>query len=155
LLDNGNGKLALRASGASEVLTLTNQNTYSGPTDVSSGTLVFTYNGSATNSAITAGSSGTVRLDNRAGVVTNRLSDAADFTLNGGRFELFGHNAEPVEEFLGTLKFSAAATILVDQPGDTPTLLTFSAANRVNRGTLDVVGSGHQHGAASRLQRER
>ncbi len=79
--DNGSGKLALTINATT---TLTGTNTYSGATSIS-GTLALSGNGSALNSAVTVNNGGTLRLDNSTAVLANRVSDAADVTVEQDR----------------------------------------------------------------------
>ena len=141
LQDNGSGKLAFDAFG-SAIQTLTGTNTHSGETTAIFGTIVLSGNGSVLNSPVSPSTAGTVRLDNSATVLANRLSDSLDLTLEGGTLALIGHSSTAVEEMAGNLRFSGSGKIAVTQPGALLTQLTFAGSSRIARGTLDVSGPG-------------
>lgn len=142
LQDNGSGKLGLEISASADTVTLAGPNTYSGPTLIRFGTLAFSENGTASNSEITIHPGGTLRLDNSATALADRLSDASGLTVQGGLIELVGNSSASVEEQLGVLKFSGAVSVSATQPGSATTLLTFAGAIRENRSTIDFGGNG-------------
>ncbi len=159
--DNGAGKLAFdlltgndftRITSGTDVLIrarptnlgtqiLTNANTYSGPTTIALGSVEFSGNGSALNSAMFVSTYGTLRLDSTAVANSNRLSDSLDVTIKGGRFEFIGHSTTAIAEQAGPLQFSGATVISTNQPGALASL-TFAGAVRQNHGTLDLIGNG-------------
>lgn len=140
--DNGSGILGLEVFATGSAVTLAGNNSYSGATKIRSGTLSFSENGSALNSAVNIFSGGTLRLDNTTTALTNRLSDSADVTIENGRIEFAGHSATALEENLGALKFSGAIAVNAAQSGATAALLTFASATRQNQGTIDFSGNG-------------
>ncbi len=141
LQDNGSGRLAVEAFGSP--LTLQGANTYSGATEATATTLTFNGNGSAVNtSSVTVTQTAILRLDNSTTALGNRISDTAEINLFAGRLELLGHATTAVEEQLGTLKFSGAATVYAQKGGTADTLLTFSGAARQGHSTLNLTGTG-------------
>jgi autotransporter-associated beta strand protein len=138
LEDNGSGILAVDQA-SSDSWTLTNTNSHSGTTKISS-QLTFAGNGSAANSSIR--NLGTLSLDNSDTVVADRVSDSLPFNLLGGDIQLKGNAVTPVEEVIGQLNFYRASKIVVSQPGSAATQLTFGDLERDGHATLNIDGSG-------------
>lgn len=141
--DNGSGKLAISVfAGSNSTVTFAGANTYSGATTIQLGTLALSQSGSVLNSAVTVQSSGVLQLDNSAVAMANRLSDTIALVMQSGRFNFIGNSLTAVDEQVGNLNFSGAASISNTQPGAAASLLTFSGATRVSNGTVDFSGTG-------------
>ncbi len=145
LEDNGAGILALSLDALSnQAQTLTNVNTYSGPTSINESTLAFTDNGSAVNTSMSLTDTGTLLLDNRVAVVSDRISDTYPVTMDAATLRFIGNNTTSVEEHVGPLKLVAPSTVKVEQPGAAPAQLTFAGLQREGHATLNIVGPGVQ-----------
>lgn len=103
LRDNGAGILDLSSSGVQE---FTAANTYSGASTVSRGTLTFSGNGAALNSAF-AITGGRLLLDNTITNLADRISDTLPISI-AGTLSLRGNGAAPATETLGPLRSSGA-----------------------------------------------
>ncbi len=147
VLANSSGTLSVTKAGSGTWLFSTN-NTYTGATTVSGGTLGLTgANGTILSSGgVTLANGGTLLLDNTATANnTNRLSNANTVTMNGGtlRFSNSGGAASYLE-VAGPLSVSQNAnTIATVQAasGQTATL-TFASLARTAGATLNFTGAG-------------
>jgi autotransporter-associated beta strand protein len=86
---------------------------------------------------------GTIRLDNTTAVAT-RLGSAPTLNLGGGgSFQILGNSTASASETLGafTLSGGASVTILGASATAQTTTARFSSLNRVNKGTLFLVGT--------------
>ena len=141
LQDNGAGILALNSSGPQE---FTAVNTYSGATTVSAGTLTFRQSGTALNSPLKI-TGGTLRLDNTALNVADRISDILPITV-AGTLTLRGNATAPSTEILGPLRFAGTLGIIDVSPSPAqPAAFVFdSLAPRAagESGVLYFQGSG-------------
>jgi autotransporter-associated beta strand protein len=144
LQNNGAGILGLTETGLDQTWTqtLTNVNSYSGPTAIRNSALIFAGSGSALSSAMKLTGAGELVLDNSGAVVSDRVSNSLGFTMTDGALRLIGNNTTPVQEVMGTLSAKGAATITVDQPGSAAAQLTFAGLQRQGSATVDVVGPG-------------
>lgn len=143
LADNGSGILAVNFSSGLAAQRLTNVNTYSGPTSVNVGGLIFSGNGTALDSSsfsITSGA--TLGLDDSGTVVTDRISDTNPISNAGGTILLTGNASVPVEEKLGQLTISGVPNVSVTQPGAAAAQLTFAGLQRIGHSTMIVSGPG-------------
>lgn len=149
LQDNGSGILALQFSAPNATESLTNANTYSGPTTISEGTIAFSGNGSALNSAISIHTRSALLLDNSSSILANRISDSAPVSLTAGAIQLNGNATTPVEEIAGPLTLSGVSSITVAQPSSAAAQLTFSTFQRNGHAILNIVGPGVKLGGLS------
>ena len=146
VLANSSGTLSVTKTGTGTWLFSTN-NTYTGSTTVSGGTLALTgVAGSILSSSVTLGVGGTLLLDNKSAANnTNRLSNANTVTMTGGtlRFSNNGGAANYLEA-AGPLSISQGTnTVATVQaaPGMTSTL-TFSSLTRTAGATVNFSGAG-------------
>ncbi len=148
LQDNGPGILALIVAGTG-TQTLTAANPYSGPTTITAGTLAFSGGGSALNSPVTI-AGGTLRLDNSATLLADRLSDTLPITVRG-TLAFIGNSAAPASETLGALHFptSRGNITLTPDPAQAATLLFESLAPRTAGEGGVLYFSGTNLGAAA------
>ncbi|HEY7088010.1 MAG TPA: autotransporter-associated beta strand repeat-containing protein [Tepidisphaeraceae bacterium] len=143
-----NGSGALNKTG-SDLLTLTNANSYSGATNVRSGSLILGNGGSILNSPqILAG--GTVLLDNGFTNVSNRIADTASITFLGSALTVTGNGGAPTAETLGAATFNGGITFVSAQASVFNVSVTMASANRVDRGT--VFFRGDDLGSAPDIQ---
>ncbi len=148
LQNNGGDVLALQMnSGNAAQETLTNANSYSGPTTILAGTVALAGNGSVLNSVITISPSretlnATLILDNSSAALANRISDSAPVTMNGGSIQFIGNSTTPVNELAGSLNISSFTNITATQPGSAAAQLSFAGFTRNAHATLSVVGPG-------------
>ncbi len=143
LEDNGSGVLAMAFNSGLATQALTNVNTYSGPTTVGGGTLIFSGNGTALNSSsFSISRSATLSLDDSSTVVADRLSDTSPISVESGAIQLKGNNSVPIEEKSGRLTITGIPTVTVTQPGNAATQLTFAGLQRNGHATLTVSGPG-------------
>jgi hypothetical protein len=128
---------------ATERLSLSAANTYSGPTSSDAGITFEGPNGSARNSlSFTVSGLG---LDNSDGVNNDRINDAATITLRGGGFGLAGHLTESVTEVVGDVVLARGRNYLsahryADSASET--LLHMRSLTRQNRAVASVSGAG-------------
>ena len=124
-------------------LTLTANNTFTGPVTVSAGTLTLSGAGAlSTATAATVNAGATFTLDNTATSNNNRF--IAPLTLAGGTFNLLGNTAGTAVT-IGTLTASATApgsVLSVAPTSAAAAQLTAAALNVPNGGTLVVRGTG-------------
>jgi len=164
LKDNGAAQLALTISlpaaggrfisgtGASQIIVATgpstdtqvlgNANTYSGETEINSGTLSLSGNGMISDSTVTVSSLGALVLDNTAVANANRISSSAVLTLGNSGVQLIGNGVTAVNQLAGTLSIQGATNVTVTQSGGAVAQLTFAGFTRNAHATLNVVGSG-------------
>jgi autotransporter-associated beta strand protein len=134
--NGGTPTLSLTKTG-SGTLVLTNDNTFTGQTTVTAGTLQLGLsNGSSTGSIagnIAVGASGTLNL-NRTGKFSTLgiLSGSGTLNLNYGQLELLGSNT-----FTGTAAISSGATLTIGTNASFSTSATIA-----NAGTLEYSKSG-------------
>ncbi|MGV3659502.1 MAG: autotransporter-associated beta strand repeat-containing protein [Prosthecobacter sp.] len=134
--------LLMRGTGR---LTLANANTYDGATSVTNGVLALSGNGTLDQtSVITVTGKGTLRLDNSAIDLADRVSNntALDINLDGGLLDFISDGVESSETF-ARLDINGNGLARIQVSGGGSSTLTFAAVNFANTGsTLDLTGVG-------------
>jgi fibronectin-binding autotransporter adhesin len=147
---------AFTKSGAGFV-TLTGLNTYSGTTTVSAGWLTLKDFGADINtSSIIVSSGATLRIDNNSAAnLTDRISDTANVTLNGGTLLFIGAPGIALSETIGTLTLgSNFGSTVISQASTTSgssVNLTFGQLTRNNYSTVSFIGAGVDLGATNQI----
>ncbi|MCS7033975.1 MAG: autotransporter-associated beta strand repeat-containing protein, partial [Phycisphaerae bacterium] len=97
-------------------LSLTNNNSFAGPTQILAGSIGLSGNGvlSATSAVL---SRERIVLDNTGMNLLNRVSDAASLTLFGSTLDFLGSPGAASSEVLGQTTFSRGATVVTITPG--------------------------------------
>lgn len=141
IADGGSGFSLTKGGGGTGTLILTGDNTYSGATIVSSGTL--SASGANTNqalggtSSVTVNSGGTLLLGN-----ANQINNTAGMTLAGGTFNTGGFS-----ESLGALTLNSSSTIDLASGSS---ILSFGGTSTRTAGTLTISNwSGSQSGGGT------
>ncbi len=153
---NGSGTVALTKDGTG-TWTLSAANSYSGVTAVNNGTLVLSgalgAAASSTGYAVTNGA--TLSLYNASGAnATNRLSDTATLTLNGGTLSFTNDgSAADFLENAGTLAVNLGASTVAATPaaGGQASTLRFSAITRTPGATVNFTGTGLGESGQNRI----
>ncbi len=130
---NGGGLAGGFAMSGSGVTTSTNNNTYTGATTVSAGTLSLAgASGAMTGTASLAiGNGATFTIDERGfAAVANRLNNSAAITINSaGTFKYIGSDLANSTESIGAITLNnAVATITVNSSGSNTATVTAAAA---------------------------
>ena len=130
-------------------LVLTAANTYTGATNVTSGTLTLSGNGTAlSSSGFTVNQGGTLTLDNTGtnlaegnGGSTGRIGNGTALTLNGGTFNFLGNATTTSTQNIGTLTLGASGQATISSTnGAGGSMLFFSTLSRAaNGGTVNFV----------------
>jgi fibronectin-binding autotransporter adhesin len=144
---SGSGGITLDQAGQSGVMTFTNSDTYSGPTNlVRNAFLSLTgANGAIASSPTVSVTGGGITLgDGTTNNNSNRLGDAAAVTLNGGTFQLLSSNvAGGTSETVASLGLTGGRNVIALTPNATgPTQLSATGPlSRSGQATLLVVAN--------------
>lgn len=126
---------------------LTGANSYLGSTSVTSGAMTLSgVNGALTTSGLSLSNGSTFTLANTSAANnTNRFSDTASITSNGG-FIVFSNNAGAVNysETIGALNLNSGSTILTtgQAAASQTSVLTFDSLNRTGSSIINFSGAG-------------
>src|SRR6185369_403978 len=86
-------------------------NSYLGTTTVNAGTLTVAGSGSiSTSTSVVLNLGGTLKLDNTATSVNDRIGDAVQVSMNGGTLLFVGNKSGPTTEVAGVLRLGAGAS---------------------------------------------
>lgn len=138
------GSAALKVSGTGR-LDLTAANTNSGLVTVAgsemrlsgAGTMASVTDSGGT-AAFTVQQGGRLTLDFSTSGSINRINDAADIALNGGRLDMYGRNGSDFTETVGVLQLNGGENqINIQRTSNNDTVLAFDSLSRVAGSTLE------------------
>ena len=138
------GSAALNVTGTGR-LDLTAANTNSGLVTVAgsemrmsgAGTMASVTDSGGT-AAFTVQQGGRLTLDFSTSGSINRINDAADIAMNGGRLDMYGRNANDFTETVGVLRLNGGENqINIQRTTNNDTVLAFDSLSRVTGSTLE------------------
>ncbi len=127
--------------GGHQNLVLTRDNTFTGETELNGGSTRLLGAGALSGTSGVAINAASLRLDDRQGVLANRLSDSAAVTLNGATLQFYGIDGGASAETIGAVTVGQGLSTIALNPGSGGTLaVTAASLAQADKGVLQVSG---------------